>query len=215
MRKKRVHRAEETDLIEMMNQMADGKHDVMWAIKIRAALRAGVDMNLTDKNGETPLMLAVKMHNYFIVDELIQAGVRTDIRDNQHRLVMWHAVKTARPAQDEIIKGLLRVKAPVDADCVAAALEKDGEMAFILLQEAVRCRDDMARLRELAEHLSMNMSAENIDKNKAIINTIFELTDNAVLSEDKAVEILTGNAGARRIGRSEKPLPPDPSRQHN
>jgi ankyrin repeat protein len=66
---KKSHRQspEEIKLIKMMDAMASGQHDTMWAITIRRAIQNGANINVVDKNGESPLVLAIKMHNYFIV----------------------------------------------------------------------------------------------------------------------------------------------------
>ena len=46
--------------------------------EIRELLRSGADLNQSDQNGETPLLLAVKARNVAICELLIQNGAKTD-----------------------------------------------------------------------------------------------------------------------------------------
>lgn len=209
--KKRVKRSpEEIALIKMMDNMADGKHDIMWAIILRKAIQHGVDVNVVAKDGTTPLMLAIKMHNFFVVDELLQAGAKVDVQDKKGHTPLWHAVNEKAHSQQEVINSLLRAQAPIDVESVALAFETNSEVAIELLKEVTHQvhKTDYRQIQELAKKMTV---MENL-KDKAI-NSIFNLADQGVLSEENAIEILMDEKAIRLSQKTPRTLGLDNSKQ--
>ncbi len=58
---------------------------------ISLALEAGIDPNLTDENGRTPLMLAAFNGHTEIAERLLEAGARLDLRDSTNRTAFMFA----------------------------------------------------------------------------------------------------------------------------
>lgn len=213
--KKRLNKSpEEIALINMMDNMADGKYDSMWAIKIRKAIRTGSNINIVDKNGETPLILAIKMHNYFIVDELLQAGAKTDVVDKKGHSVMWHAINEKNYAQDNIINSLLRFNALIDVASITQASEKDEKMAIKLINASTHLyfNDyDRLKIQEITEKIMTGNDLKDEDE----INNIFELSEQGILNEDKAVSMLIEGKPIHIAKKESRKLGHDDSKQRN
>ncbi len=58
---------------------------------ISLALEAGIDPNITDENGRTPLMLAAFNGHTEISERLLEAGARLDMRDSTSRTAFMFA----------------------------------------------------------------------------------------------------------------------------
>ncbi len=58
---------------------------------ISLALEAGIDPNITDENGRTPLMLAAFNGHTEIAERLLEAGARLDMRDSTSRTAFMFA----------------------------------------------------------------------------------------------------------------------------
>ncbi len=58
---------------------------------IRLALETGIDPNLADENGRTPLMLAAFNGHTEIAERLLEAGARIDLRDSTNRTALMFA----------------------------------------------------------------------------------------------------------------------------
>ncbi len=59
--------------------------------KLLALLKAGADVNDQDKQGMTPLMVAVQHAHYELINDVIEQGARTDIKDKKGRTVFDYA----------------------------------------------------------------------------------------------------------------------------
>ncbi len=58
---------------------------------ISLAIEAGINPNIVDENGRTPLMLASFNGHTEIVERLLEAGARIDMRDNTNRTAFMFA----------------------------------------------------------------------------------------------------------------------------
>ena len=58
---------------------------------ISLALEAGIDPNIIDENGRTPLMLAAFNGHTEIAERLLEAGARLDLRDSTNRTAFMFA----------------------------------------------------------------------------------------------------------------------------
>lgn len=58
---------------------------------IALALEAGINPDLTDENGRTPLMLAAFSGHTEIAERLLEAGARVDLRDSTNRTAFMFA----------------------------------------------------------------------------------------------------------------------------
>jgi len=58
---------------------------------IALALEAGINPDLTDENGRTPLMLASFNGHTEIAERLLEAGARVDLRDSTNRTAFMFA----------------------------------------------------------------------------------------------------------------------------
>jgi len=60
---------------------------------VRRQIKVGVDVNLPDKRGITPLMLAANLNrNIEILKALISAGANINLRDNEGNTALIHSV---------------------------------------------------------------------------------------------------------------------------
>mgnify|MGYP000276209955 CR=1 FL=1 len=88
-------------------------------------LKAGADIEVSDKYGETPLLLAVDgeivMENPEVIDALLKAGADVNAKDVDGRTPLSRAVEFS--ANPEVIEALLKVGAN------ARAKDKEGKTA--------------------------------------------------------------------------------------
>jgi uncharacterized protein len=83
---------------------------------VQRGLRQGIDVNVLDPEGHTPLMLASFEGHASMVDVLIQAGAKIDQRDSMQRTALFYA---ASGTNVESVDSLLRAGADVNV--------KDGQ----------------------------------------------------------------------------------------
>ncbi len=62
--------------------------------KLLALLKAGADVNDQDKQGITLLMAAANQTNYELINDLLEYGARTDVKDKKGRTVFDYALHT-------------------------------------------------------------------------------------------------------------------------
>ncbi len=79
--------AKETESAELIKAVKANERE-----KLLALLKAGADINEKDRQGMTPLMIAVQHSNYQIINDLIDQGARTDIKDKKGRTVFDYAL---------------------------------------------------------------------------------------------------------------------------
>ena len=72
------------------------------ASTIKVLLEFGLSPNIKDRNGETPLMRAIKFHNQFAIDLLQQYGADIHTIDNRGNNALFHVAKKISSGQETI-----------------------------------------------------------------------------------------------------------------
>lgn len=70
---------------------------------VRKAIADGVDVNIANHQGMTPLMLAAEMNNFLCIDALLENGALIDSQDNQGRTALFHATQYRENGHGAII----------------------------------------------------------------------------------------------------------------
>lgn len=99
---------------------------------VNELIAAGIDVNICNKNGNTPLFFAVEDMKPEVVKQLIWQGANIEAEDRYGYTVLHYAVKIRSL---RMLKTLLPHK--IDSDGIESDEEIDGEKAKILLSEAV------------------------------------------------------------------------------
>lgn len=105
---------------------------------VNLLIRAGVDINLSDTNGNTALFYAISGKYTAIVRVLLEAGGGVSHRNNERRTPLVCAI-LAMPAEPAIVALLLRHGAPLEdrwedkTPLMLAAAMSEGEVVQMLL----------------------------------------------------------------------------------
>lgn len=73
------------------------------ASTVRKTIVDGVDVNIANHQGMTPLMLAAEMNNFLCIDALLENGALIDSQDNQGRTALFHAAQHRKNGHGAII----------------------------------------------------------------------------------------------------------------
>ncbi|KAI1377489.1 ankyrin repeat-containing domain protein [Hypoxylon crocopeplum] len=140
----------------------------------------GIQVDKADKDGRTPLMYAVMLEDDVLVERLLEAGARPNLRDAGNETPLSYAIKEGSL---EIIKTLIEADGaePEQKDARGHNLLywdcrfRDHGEIFDLINDAVRKSPEYVRLCELAIHgavasnsqgsLSRLLSVKGIDVN--------------------------------------------------
>ncbi|MEO1615792.1 MAG: ankyrin repeat domain-containing protein [Planctomycetota bacterium] len=136
------------------------------SVMVQALIKKGVDIESKIETGETALYEAVSVAEPKIVDQLLSAGAKVDVKDNEYGMPIFNmAVSTGNR---EIVESLIRAGAPVDQldRFGGSAL---GEAAFIGSSSLfLRCTQLGVKDREPFHHAC---GLGRIDKIKEMIKS--------------------------------------------
>ena len=115
---------------------------------VLALLQQGANINVTDAQGRTPVMIATYEHNTGMVKTLLQAGADVNIRDNNK----------ANPLLHSAAMGWLDIlQLAIDAHADTALTNRFGGISIIPASE----RGHVEIVRELLTHTNINVNHVN------------------------------------------------------
>lgn len=132
--------------------------------KVAQLLAGGISANITDAQGNTPLMEAVRKGRYNTARQLLQAGANPDMRNGEGETAFFLAVKNDRA---NLFKLLLN--APV-LDTYSAVLYAADKGNAKVLKELIQAGLDIDQLHEGKTLLMSSVSEKQNKRAQTLIN---------------------------------------------
>ncbi len=105
---------------QIVNAAARGESE------LKQIIARGYDINMTDEDGETPLMRAAERGNLKAVDVLLKAGAKVNMQDKDGKTALMEA---ADDGHNAVVQRLIEAGADINAK------DEDGETALYKAQD--------------------------------------------------------------------------------